>query len=166
MKTSLKTSTAVFVVFCMTAFAAIGFAQEYKALEGVNTVKTIYDVRTSNPMSAMEHLTLVLETYNAPAIQKVTDKPEFAVVFMGPSVTLLSNDRTGFTEEDRQTLKKMDKVISDLAEAGVRLEICEVAANYFKVDLNQISPKIERVGNGWISSLGYQLKGYALIPIY
>lgn len=167
MKRTLRTAMTVLVAFWMLfAFTALGSAQEYKALQGVQTVKTIFDFRISDPQNAVDHLQLVLDTYNAPAIQNISKKPDFVVVFMAGSVTLLSKDRAGFSEDDKQALTKMDQVISKLAKAGVRLEICEVAARFFKVDLNKVAPEIERVGNGWISSLGYQLQGYALIPVF
>jgi hypothetical protein len=40
------------------------------------------------------------------------------------------------------------------------------AANFFNVDPETISPLISRVDNGWISSIGYQAKGYQLVPVY
>ena len=60
----------------------------------------------------------------------------------------------------------MDKVISAMSKDGIKLEICMFAANLFGVASESVSPEINRVHNGWISSMGYQAKGYALIPAY
>jgi len=169
MKTQLKTPfMAVFFALCVLAvFAAPAWSQEkYEALNGVDSVDTIFDFRDGDLESAPVHLQLILDTYKAQAIQDISKTPKFVVVFMDSSVKLLSSDRKEFSAGEQEQLKKLDGVISALAKEGIRLEVCLVAVNYFKVDPNTISKEIDRVGNGWISSLGYQQKGYALVPAY
>jgi len=41
-----------------------------------------------------------------------------------------------------------------------------VAAKVFNVDPVSVLPEIKRVGNGWISMIGYQAQGYSLVPVY
>ena len=53
-----------------------------------------------------------------------------------------------------------------MSKDGVKLEICLFAAEVFGVDPASVLPEIKRVGNGWISLIGYQSKGYALVPAY
>jgi intracellular sulfur oxidation DsrE/DsrF family protein len=60
----------------------------------------------------------------------------------------------------------MDKIIAAMAKDGIRLEVCLFAAKVLGVNPDSIAPEIHRVGNGWIASLGYQQKGYSLIPVY
>ena len=57
-------------------------------------------------------------------------------------------------------------MISAAAKDGIRLEVCMYAVKFFGVNPESISKEIHRVGNGWISSLGYQQKGYSLVPAY
>lgn len=65
-----------------------------------------------------------------------------------------------------KTLAEMDKVVSAMAKDGIRMEMCMFAADLLKVDAASVSLEIQRVPNGWISSLGYQAKGYSLIPAF
>jgi hypothetical protein len=36
----------------------------------------------------------------------------------------------------------------------------------FGVEPTSILAEIEQVGNGWISEIGYQARGYSLVPVY
>ena len=53
-----------------------------------------------------------------------------------------------------------------MVKSGIRLEICLVAAQVFGVDPGSVLPEIKQVGNGWISLIGYQARGYSLVPAY
>lgn len=146
--------------------AAPVFGQGYRALEGVETVDTIFDFRDADPESALGHLKLVHQTYTDEAITDIAEKPKFAVVFMARAVELLSDDRDAFSPKQQQMLEEMDRLIAEMVSDGIVVEVCLVAVDYFGVNPETISPAIERVNNGWISSLGYQHSGYALIPVY
>jgi len=70
------------------------------------------------------------------------------------------------TAEEKKLLEEIDNVITAMSRDGIQMEICLFAANFFGVDPASISPLISRVDNGWISSMGYQAKGYSLIPAF
>ena len=48
---------------------------------------------------------------------------------------------------------------------GVKLEICLYAAKVMGVGEDTIIPEIDRVGNGFVSVIGYQKQGYAVVRI-
>ena len=169
MKTKNMISTTMVVFFSVLVLlvsAGPSPAGEYKALQGADSVDTVFDFREGDPAGALVHLSLAHETFTDKAIQDVSEKPRFVVVFMGEAVKLLSSDRSAFTEEQRKTLEKMDNIISKMARDGIKLEVCLYAVDFFGVDPESISPEIDVVPNGWISSIGYQTNGYALVPIY
>jgi intracellular sulfur oxidation DsrE/DsrF family protein len=87
-------------------------------------------------------------------------------VFIGPSVKLISKNREGFSPEDQKSLDEIANTISAMSKDGINLEICLVAAKVFNVDPASVLPEIKRVGNGWISMIGYQAQGYSLVPVY
>ncbi len=150
----------------VSASSTTVFAQDYRALRGLNSVNTIFDFRMDNPQGAVDHLQLVLITYQNKYITDVAKNPDFVVVFMGPSVKLLTREGKGVSGEKNQQAGKIAHVLTQLKNAGVRLEVCEVAMNAFGVDKRKLLPELTPVGNGWISSIGYQNKGYALVPIF
>jgi len=92
--------------------------------------------------------------------------PVFVLVFIGPSVKLISKNREGFSPEDQKSLDEIANTISAMSKDGINLEICLAAAKFFNVDPASVLPEIKRVGNGWISMIGYQAQGYSLVPVY
>ena len=141
-------------------------AGQYEALRGADRVDTVFDFREGDPAGALVHLSLAHETFKDKALRKVSETPRFAVVFMGGAVRLLSSDRSAFTAEQKKTLEQMDGVISKMVTDGIKLEVCRYAVDFFGVDPESISSEIDMVPNGWISSIGYQANGYALVPIF
>lgn len=166
---SVWKTTCLLVSLCVGAvlvWAGTGSAQSYNSLEGVESIKAVFDVRDDNPQNVLVHLRLVHESYNDDEVRSTDGKPDFAVIFMDLSVTLLSKDREGFTDQEKETLQKIDALLEKMAAEGIVLEVCLFATDFFELDPTSFPPEIERVPNGWIASMGYQAKGYSLIPVY
>jgi intracellular sulfur oxidation DsrE/DsrF family protein len=161
-----KLSFILLFTCLLLTFAATGMAGDYRALKDVQSVKTVFDFRDGNPEYALVHIKLLHDTYKDKAVRAVTDQPDFVVVFMAGSVKLLSSNREEFSPEQKKMLEEMDNIIAAMSKDGIQMEICMFAANFFGVDPETVSPLISRVDNGWISSIGYQAKGYTLVPVY
>jgi intracellular sulfur oxidation DsrE/DsrF family protein len=155
-----------FLISLSFVVAANGFCQESEALKGLNSVRAIFDFRISDPKSAALHLKLIHNTFKDKSIMAITKKPAFVVDFIGPSVKLISKNRDGFSPEDQKVLDEIAGTVSAMVKSGIRLEICLVAAQVFGVDPASVLPGIKRVPNGWISLIGYEAKGYSLVPAY
>ncbi len=140
--------------------------EEYEALKGLKSVKAVFDVRVGAPKSAALLLKLIHQTFKDNEITAVIKKPAFVVVFIGPSVKLISKNREGFSQEEHKILDEIAGTASEMSRDGIKLEICLFAAQVFGVDPASILPEIKHVPNGWISLIGYQGKGYSLVPVY
>lgn len=158
--TLISLSIAI-VLLCAVSFAS---GEEYETMKGIKSAKAVFDERESNPKSAALHLKLIHQTYKELAAMK--KNPVFAVVFSGPSVKLISRNREGFSPDDQKSLDEIASTISAMSKDGMKLEVCLIAANVFNVDPASFLPEIKRVGNGWISEIGYQAKRYSLVPVY
>jgi intracellular sulfur oxidation DsrE/DsrF family protein len=152
---------ALFMVLSSLSFAS---AEEYNALKGVNNAYVIFDMRDGVPKLAAVHMKLIHDTYKELAAMK--KNPVFVVVFMASAVKLISSDRSGFNAEERECLKELADTISRMSRDGIDFEVCLAAVNYFHVDPASIQSEIKHVGNGWISEIGYQARGYLLVPVY
>lgn len=141
-------------------------AQDYDALKDVKSIKAVFDFRIGKPESAVMLLDLIRDTYKEENIRNVTDKPEFVVVFLGPAVKLISTQTEGFSDEEKELVGNVANTIKEMANEGIGLEICVFAAHVLGVDPATVLPEIKQVGNGWISLIGYQAKGYSLVPVY
>ena len=165
-----ETRTNILILFFSICFLVVAvtnvYAEEYEALKGLKSVKAVFDVRISNPKSAAVHLKLIHDTYKDKNIIGVTKKPAFVVIFIGPSVKLISKNKEGFSPEEQKVLDEIANTISKMSKDGIKMEICLVAANIFGVDPSSVLPGIKHVPNGWISLIGYEAKGYSLVPAY
>ena len=157
---------SIFMVVFFFAGVANVTAQQYEALQGVFSVKAIFDMRIGDPKSAALHLDLIRQTFKDKSITELTSEPIFVVVFIGPSVKLISKNREGFSPEDRQSLDKIANTLSRMSKDGIIMEACMVAANLFGVEPASILPEIKQVPNGFISLIAYQAKGFGLVPVY
>jgi len=164
MKRKIITLFNLFIAISLLCAVSTVSAEEYKALKGIKSAKAVFDERESNPKNTALHLTGVHQTYKELAAMK--KNPVFVVVFIGPSVKLISKNREGFSPEDLKSLEEIANTISAMAKDGINFEICLAAATFFKVDPASVLPEIKRVGNGWISMIGYQAQGYSLVPVY
>lgn len=146
--------------------AGVSYGGEYKALEGLTSIKAVFDFRAGDPKSAAMQLDMIDQIIHDKNITAVEEKPEVAVVFIGPSVKLISKTREGFSQDDQKILDVIADKVSKMAKEGVRLEICLVATKIMGVDPSTILPEITPVNSGWISLIGYQAKDYSIVPAY
>lgn len=134
------------------------------ALDGVGQGKVVFDINNSSASSLNLYLAVIRETYDDLVRQGV--EPDIVLAFRGPAVTLVSTDRSRFDSADSDALDQIADYVADLEMLGVRMEGCGVATRLFEVDNNTLLAGIEPVGNTFVSLIGYQARGYAVIPIY
>jgi intracellular sulfur oxidation DsrE/DsrF family protein len=159
--------TGLIFTICMLLSAASDVSgDEYVALKGLKSVKAVFDVRIGDPKSAAAHLKLIHQTFKDESIKSVTDKPDFVIVFIGHAAKIVSKNREGYSPEEQKTLDQIAGTISEMSKDGIRMEICLFAAQALSVDASSILPEIKHVGNGWISVIAYQAKGYSLVAAY
>jgi intracellular sulfur oxidation DsrE/DsrF family protein len=153
------------IVFSVATVVVLA-GQQYRALEGATSAKAVFDVRTGDPQKAADSLGLIHRTLTDDSLTAIAERPDFAVVFIGPAVRLISTDTAEFSAEERQILEQIAERLTAMACDGMTLEACLVAANRFGVDPESFVSGVDPVGNGWISLIGYQAKNYSLVPIY
>ena len=133
------------------------------ALKSVQITKSLFDINVSTAGKLELYLQVISQTYDDLVRQKQV--PNFVIAFRGASVRLITTENWAFSDEDQESLKKAAASIQQLRELGVKLEACAIATSLFKIDNKTILPGIKVVGNTFVSLIGYQTKGYALVPI-
>ena len=133
------------------------------ALQDVEIGKCLFDINVSHAAKLELYLSVIKKTH-ADLIRQGR-KPNFVIAFRGASVRLISTETWSFSEEDQQSLAKSASTIKELQELGIAIEACSIATELFKVDHSTLLPGIQVVGNTFVSLIGYQAKGYSLIPI-
>ncbi len=157
-------------LFLLLAMVLVPFAaladqpNDAAALEGVEHGKVVFDINNSSASSLNLYLSVIRETHDDLVRQGV--EPDILLAFRGPAVTLVSTDRERFDLTDFDALDQIADHVADLQMLGVRMEGCGVATRLFGVDNNTLLDGIQPVGNTFVSLIGYQARGYAVIPIY
>ncbi|MCF8004335.1 MAG: DsrE family protein [Chromatiaceae bacterium] len=135
-----------------------------RALASVETGKVAWDINVGNPEKLSLYLKVMDETYEDLKRQGV--EPEMVFTFRGPSLQLISTQHTDVPLDQEQHYEAVAELIKTLqAKPNVHMEACSVAARLFKIDPGTLLSGIDFVGNTFVSQIGYQSKGYAMIPI-
>jgi intracellular sulfur oxidation DsrE/DsrF family protein len=129
------------------------------ALSGLTSVRAVFDVRTSDEKALQFMFTVIRDTFDETVHQGV--KPHYVVSMRGPTVKFLVRSRQGDQELQQKTLE----LIGDLNKRGLRMDACGYALNLFGLEAEDLVSGIEVVGNSLNSLIGYQIKGYALVPM-
>lgn len=162
----MKTTTKItsYFIFALLGMLLIThpLAAEYASIEGVESTDAVFDFRVGNPETAVVHFGLIHDMIEDPNMQINDTQPEIIIVFVGPSVKLVSTE-SEFEEGKQKHLGAVADKISEMSEDGIRFVICMTAAQAFDIDPDTILPEVEKVRNGWITLIGYQQQGYALI---
>jgi intracellular sulfur oxidation DsrE/DsrF family protein len=134
------------------------------ALAGVDSGKIAWDINMADAKKMLLYLKVMDETYEDLKRQGV--EPDMVLTFRGPSVTLITSDRTDVPLDDEPHLDAVaEQLQAMLKKPNVRAEACSVATRLTGVDAETLLPGVEHVGNTFVSQIGYQAKGYAIIPI-
>lgn len=111
------------------------------------------------------YLEVIQGTFKGMQAQGV--KPDFVLVYIGPSVQYLSSTPGAEIEKTHSAvLMEIESNVEKLAALGIKQEICAVATEVFGIDNNSLFADLNLVGDGFISLIGYQAQGYHLVPVF
>jgi intracellular sulfur oxidation DsrE/DsrF family protein len=138
-------------------------ADDKAALTGLNEVKVAFDITAGDPKALLGRLNVIDETRLSLIKQGVT--PHFILAFRGPATKLVQTDPAMIRPEDRELAGKIAAKIEQMSSAaGVDgFEQCAVAVREQGTKVEKVLPQVHVVGNGFISLMAYQAKGYGYI---
>lgn len=136
-----------------------------EATQGIDTMHAVYDVRKSDPDVMLAYLRGIASNHEN--LLKEGVEPDLRMVFIAESVKFITNDPEPEVAIDHgDTLEAIAQVVDRLDEMGMRLEVCGAATRAYNVDNDTVLDPIQPVRSGFISVMGYQNQGYALVPVY
>ncbi|MGC9457165.1 MAG: DsrE family protein [Halothiobacillaceae bacterium] len=135
------------------------------AIGELEQIKAVYDVRKSNPNALEVYLRAIRS--NVENLEREGVTADLVMVFISHSVKFINTAPTLEVEADYgPALERIAEHVRELQDMGVRMEACNGATRAFNVDNDTLLPGIEPVRSGFISLMGYQNNGYALVPVY
>jgi len=151
------------IIFAFIAFVGLTHKaqalDDTQALSGLTSVRAIYDVRTKDEKALQFIFAVIRDTYDETVQQDV--KARYVASMRGPTVKLLVRGRQGDVELQEKTVA----LINELNQRGIQLEACGYALNLFGVEPEDLYKGVAVVGNSLNSLIGYQIKGYSLVPM-
>ena len=143
--------------------AAANAADDKASLSGLKEVKVAFDIKEGNAKGLLHQLDVIDETRQSLIRQGVS--PHFILAFRGRATKLVQTDPAQIKPEDRPMAEKIAQKIRQMSESqGVDgFEQCAVAARDQGTSVEKVLPQVHVVGNGFISLMAYQAKGYAYI---
>ncbi len=167
---SRSTNLSIICLFFALAFVYLMpspvLAEGYgNALKGVTSYDAVFEVTQASPKVANIVFWAVKNAYEVAEVKGLAKAPNIAIVFHGPAVKLISSNKAPFNEAEWAEVQKFQETLRQMKKDGVKLEICLYAAKVMGVDKATIIPEIDHVGNGFVSVIGYQMQGYAVVRI-
>ena len=125
--------------------------------------KAFYDINLTNPETFRDFLWVIDSTYNL-LITKGTppQKIKFVVSLRGLSVAFATENFMTGTELGDEIRFYIDSLLAN----NVRIEACIISCEWVNVDPEDLIDDVVVVDNAFASSIWYQTKGFALIPIH
>lgn len=133
------------------------------ALQGLTETKAVFDINQGNPDILALRLQLVEKTYTQ--LKAAETAPKFVLTFRGKASNFLTKGETHIDVEDREKKQQIEKLLKHLSQIGIPLEQCAIAAQLAKIDPGDFLPNVKVVANGYVSLIGYQNRGYALVSM-
>lgn len=166
LKNTMRTTAVLLYVMLAIAVIPVTVAalDDADALKGVTSGKAVFDVTLGDAGKLALYLSVIEDTHEGLVKQGL--KPDLILAFHGPSVFLISKNRSKIPVAQQEKYDEIAEQIKELKSLGVKLEVCSIATRLMKVDNATIYPEIKVIGNSFISLIGYQAKGYAYIPIF
>jgi len=146
--------------------AQVGLAadpDDHEALAGVKEVKVAFDITAGEGKKLLGQVNVIDETRQSLIRQGVA--PHFVLAFRGPATKLIQTDQSMIRPEDREIAAKIVAKLDQMRNAeGVQgLVQCSVAIRQQGTKAENVIPAVKVVGNGWISLITLQNRGYAYI---
>ncbi len=165
--TNRRYFTSIITMALVLAFIGSSHAQTIynnnDALKNVAQSNVYFDVSLDDDQKILLRLELLQRT-----TQQLKDAGvEVSVVigFRGGASRFITKDDHYVLDEETGNKKKIQEWVSRFANEGIKLEQCSIAAELLDIAYDDFLPEITIVENGYISLIGYQNQGYAVVPM-
>jgi uncharacterized protein len=156
-------STWFLIVYCILAVGSAA-GSDIKALQGLKSVRLVCDVNVGDGQLLLRRMTLLDTTYSQ--LVDAGFAPKVVVVFRGSASRFVTRGETAYVpSSDTKYKLEMREWLEAFSDLGFVLEQCAIAARAQKIKDEDFLPQVIRVENGYVSLVGYQNRGYALLPM-
>jgi hypothetical protein len=134
-----------------------------KALKGLTATKAYFDVTLGEPKPLLLRLQIIEKTYNQLVAAGVS--PTFVVGIRDKASMFFTKGDEYVLDIDRPEKAQIAILVKKFNALDIGIEQCGIAAGFEEIDVADFLPEVELVANGYVSMIGYQTQGFALVSI-
>jgi len=153
---------AVWMLFTVPAFAAGGYDNS-NALKDLTEAKVYFDVSLDKADALLMRMDLVERTLTQ--LREAGLAVTAVVGFRAGASRYITAGKHYVLDEEIETKLKIGEWVKSFAASDIRVEQCSIAAAQQGIVPADFLPEITIVKNGFVSLIGYQAKGFAVIPM-
>lgn len=143
------------------------FGGEYTGTTAPLFPRAFYDVNVTNPNTLRDFLWVIDSTYDLLRSQGASpQRIDFVVSLRGLSVAFAANDYGVGDPATQLVGEEIRQYLDTLSTKGVRIEACQISCDWVSVNCGELHDSVIVIDNAFASSIWYQTRGYALIPIH
>jgi len=119
----------------------------------------------NDPAKAAGYFRLIVGSYDRLKARGL--EPSMALVLIGPTVNFVRREPDPELEHQfEDDLASMAASVAAFRARGVRIELCALSAQGHGLSLDGFLPGITVVEDGFVTLIGWQQQGYALVPVF
>ena len=137
--------------------------QPDSALSDLKTVKVYFDVTAGEPQKLLLRLSLIEKSLTEFKANNII--PEAVIGFRGPASRFVTKGFDYIDDEEREAKAAVQQWLERFRADNIAMEQCRIAAQLVDIAEEDIRPELKIVGNGYVSMIAYQNRGFALVPM-
>jgi intracellular sulfur oxidation DsrE/DsrF family protein len=162
MRKFILSSFLLFMAFTPSLHASE--VPDAQLLQGLSVAKVVWDIKLADPKKLLLNFRVIRQTYDD--LERANVRPDMVFAFRGPVVRLISSEPGQLSPEDAKAVETVQQLVGEMVnKPGVAMQACGISTQALGVENSTLLPGIAHVGNSFLSLIGYQARGYALIVI-
>lgn len=154
------------ILLCCASATGVSAQTAYDnrdALAGIKKAQIYFDVNLKDDELLVVRLELLDRTIRN--LQEADVDASVVIGFRGAASRFITRDNHYVLDEQVANKIKIQDRVRQFASQGFRVEQCAIAAEILDIPPDDFLPEVKIVGNGYVSMIGYQTQGYAMVPM-
>lgn len=134
-----------------------------RSLKGLKQAQVYFDVSLKDDRLLVLRMELVDRTVKQ--MEEAGLDVDGVIGFRGGASRFITQNDYYVLEEEVSNKRKIQDWVKRFSSKGIAVEQCAIAAEILDIPTKDFLPEVTVVGNAYVSLVGYQAKGYSVVPM-
>jgi intracellular sulfur oxidation DsrE/DsrF family protein len=134
-----------------------------RALTGIDRVGIYFDVNLGDADRLALRMRLIEQTIDQ--VRKAGIETDVVIGIRGGATSFMTRDDHYVLDDEVAAKQAIQEHLKAFAADGVVIEQCAIAADLEDIPPGDFIDEVTFVANGYVSLVGYQARGYAVVPM-